>query len=78
MNLGPDVNLEEIARMTVDFNGAQLKAVCVEAGNTFAYTLTHSLTLSHTLSHTLNTQLSVSVSTLLNSRKQIRKRTICD
>jgi 26S proteasome regulatory subunit T5 len=32
MNLGPDVNLEEIARMTVDFNGAQLKAVCVEAG----------------------------------------------
>ena len=27
-----DVNFEELARSTVDFNGAQLKAVCVEAG----------------------------------------------
>jgi len=27
-----DVNFEEVARMTEDFNGAQLKAVCVEAG----------------------------------------------
>jgi 26S proteasome regulatory subunit T5 len=27
-----DVNFEEIARSTDDFNGAQLKAVCVEAG----------------------------------------------
>jgi len=27
-----DVNFEEIARMTEDFNGAQLKAVCVESG----------------------------------------------
>lgn len=27
-----DVNFEELARCTVDFNGAQLKAVCVEAG----------------------------------------------
>jgi 26S proteasome regulatory subunit T5 len=27
-----DVNFEELARMTEDFNGAQLKAVCVEAG----------------------------------------------
>jgi len=27
-----DVNFEEIARCTTDFNGAQLKAVCVEAG----------------------------------------------
>lgn len=27
-----DVNFEELARMTDDFNGAQLKAVCVEAG----------------------------------------------
>jgi 26S proteasome regulatory subunit T5 len=26
------VNYEEIARSTEDFNGAQLKAVCVEAG----------------------------------------------
>merc|ERR1711865_666020 len=27
-----DVNFEELARCTEDFNGAQLKAVCVEAG----------------------------------------------
>ena len=27
-----DVNFEELARSTQDFNGAQLKAVCVEAG----------------------------------------------
>jgi 26S proteasome regulatory subunit T5 len=27
-----DVNFEELARSTDDFNAAQLKAVCVEAG----------------------------------------------
>lgn len=27
-----DVNFEELARSTPEFNGAQLKAVCVEAG----------------------------------------------
>mmetsp|Transcript_4400 Transcript_4400/g.11411 ORF Transcript_4400/g.11411 Transcript_4400/m.11411 type:complete len:426 (-) Transcript_4400:218-1495(-) len=32
MNVHPDVNFEELARTTEDFNGAQLKAVCVEAG----------------------------------------------
>jgi len=32
MNVNPDVNFEELGRMTEDFNGAQLKAVCVEAG----------------------------------------------
>jgi 26S proteasome regulatory subunit T5 len=32
MNVNPDVNFEELARSTEDFNGAQLKAVCVEAG----------------------------------------------
>jgi len=32
MNVSPDVNFEELARITNDFNGAQLKAVCVEAG----------------------------------------------
>jgi len=32
MTVSPDVNFEEIARITTDFNGAQLKAVCVEAG----------------------------------------------
>jgi len=32
MNVNPGVNFEELARGTEDFNGAQLKAVCVEAG----------------------------------------------
>merc|ERR1712136_621161 len=32
MNDSPDVNYEELSRCTDDFNGAQLKAVCVEAG----------------------------------------------
>lgn len=32
MNTSPNVNFEELARSTEDFNGAQLKAVCVEAG----------------------------------------------
>lgn len=33
MNINKDdVNFEELARSTVDFNGAQCKAVCVEAG----------------------------------------------
>lgn len=32
MNVSPDVNFEELSRITNDFNGAQLKAVCVEAG----------------------------------------------
>lgn len=32
MNVSPEVNFEELARSTDDFNGAQCKAVCVEAG----------------------------------------------
>ena len=32
MKTGPDVNFQELARSTPDFNGAQVKAVCVEAG----------------------------------------------
>lgn len=32
MNVAPDVNFEELARSTDDFNAAQLKAVCVEGG----------------------------------------------
>eukprot|EP01062_Namystynia_karyoxenos_P029021 TRINITY_DN2187_c0_g1_i1.p1 TRINITY_DN2187_c0_g1~~TRINITY_DN2187_c0_g1_i1.p1 ORF type:complete len:484 (+),score=228.85 TRINITY_DN2187_c0_g1_i1:97-1452(+) len=32
MNVSDDVNYDELARCTDDFNGAQLKAVCVEAG----------------------------------------------
>ena len=32
MNVSPDANFEELARSTDDFNAAQLKAVCVEAG----------------------------------------------
>lgn len=32
MQVSPKVNFEELARSTDEFNGAQLKAVCVEAG----------------------------------------------
>jgi 26S proteasome regulatory subunit T5 len=32
MNVSPDVNFEELGHATDDFNAAQLKAVCVEAG----------------------------------------------
>ena len=32
MNVHPDVNFDELGRSSEDFNGAQLKAVCVEAG----------------------------------------------
>lgn len=32
MNVSKDVNFEEVSRCCEDFNGAQLKAVCVEAG----------------------------------------------
>ncbi|RZR95672.1 hypothetical protein BHM03_00024538 [Ensete ventricosum] len=32
MNVHPDVNFEGLARLTDGYNGAQLKAVCVEAG----------------------------------------------
>jgi len=32
MVVSEDVNFDELAQMTQDFNGAQLKAVCVEAG----------------------------------------------
>lgn len=32
MTVNKDVNFDELARCTDDFNGAQLKAVCVEAG----------------------------------------------
>mmetsp|Transcript_9952 Transcript_9952/g.15009 ORF Transcript_9952/g.15009 Transcript_9952/m.15009 type:complete len:430 (-) Transcript_9952:36-1325(-) len=32
MNVSDKVNFDELARSTEDFNGAQLKAVCVEAG----------------------------------------------
>ena len=31
MNVNLDVNFEELSRCTEDFNGAQCKAVCVEA-----------------------------------------------
>lgn len=32
MNVSSDANYDELARCTDGFNGAQLKAVCVEAG----------------------------------------------
>lgn len=35
--LSKDVNFEELARCTDDFNGAQCKAVCVEAVSSFHY-----------------------------------------
>lgn len=44
MNAHPDVNYEELARCTDDFNGAQLKAVCVEAG---MIALRHDATIIH-------------------------------
>ncbi|XP_022965741.1 26S proteasome regulatory subunit 6A homolog [Cucurbita maxima] len=53
MNVHPDVNFEELARSTDDFNGAQLKAVCVEAGmlalrrEATEVTLFHSCTNTH-------------------------------
>lgn len=44
MNVSPDVNFEELSRSTEDFNGAQCKAVCVEAvSNHSLYFLTASL-----------------------------------
>lgn len=44
MNVSPDVNFEELSRSTEDFNGAQCKAVCVEAvSNRSLYYLTASL-----------------------------------
>merc|ERR1719259_356908 len=32
MNVHPDINFDELSRCCDDFNGAQCKAVCVEAG----------------------------------------------
>ena len=32
MNVSSEVNFDELSRCTDDFNGAQCKAVCVEAG----------------------------------------------
>ena len=32
MTISKDVNFDELARSTDDFNGAQCKAVCVESG----------------------------------------------
>ena len=36
INISTDVNFDELARSTDDFNGAQCKAVCVEAVSTLA------------------------------------------
>lgn len=61
MNVHPDVNFEELARSTDDFNGAQLKAVCVEAGMlalrrdaTEVLTLSLSLSLVHAHTSLIN------------------------
>ena len=37
MTTSKDVNFDELARSTDDFNGAQCKAVCVEAGKIYFY-----------------------------------------
>ncbi len=37
MNTNKDVNFEELARCTDDFNGAQCKAVCIEAVCIYIY-----------------------------------------
>ena len=39
MNVSKDVNFEELGQSTEDFNGAQLKAVCVEVTTTISLTL---------------------------------------
>ena len=36
MNVSSEVNFDELSRCTDDFNGAQCKAVCVEAGKKFS------------------------------------------
>lgn len=41
MNVSPDVNFEELSRSTEDFNGAQCKAVCVEAVSFSSYFFKH-------------------------------------
>lgn len=62
MNVHPDVNFEELARSTDDFNGAQLKAVCVEAGMLALRrdaTEVLTLSLSCTRTHILNQHIRV-------------------
>lgn len=43
MNVSKDVNYEELARCTDDFNGAQCKAVCIEAVRHLIYSLIYYL-----------------------------------
>ncbi len=43
MNTNKDVNFEELARCTDDFNGAQCKAVCIEAVCLYIYILNEKL-----------------------------------
>ena len=50
MATSSDVNYEELARSTDEFNGAQLKAVCVEAGMIALREGTTKLTHEHFLS----------------------------
>lgn len=50
MNISSCVNFEELARSTDDFNGAQCKAVCVEAVSYIqSYTVRSNSQLSETL-----------------------------
>ena len=49
MNVSPDVNFEELSRSTEDFNGAQCKAVCVEAVSTERSRVKHIIQLTNSL-----------------------------
>ena len=76
MSTGPDVNFEELARSTDEFNGAQLKAVCVEAGMIALREGATKLGHEHFISGIAEGELSVSriqvtrIDHALNSAKQ--------
>ena len=84
MSIGPDVNFEELARSTDEFNGAQLKAVCVEAGmialREGATKLGHEHFISGIAEGELCTTLEVQVIELTlspNQYKARRRMTLC-
>ena len=60
MTCSPDVNYEELARSTDEFNGAQLKAVCVEAGMIALREGATKLSHEHFLSGIAEGELSIS------------------
>lgn len=79
MAVSPDVNFEELARSTDEFNGAQLKAVCVEAGMIALREGATKLSHEHFLSGIAEgTSICIDFSTILNyflhSSKQEEER----